>query len=132
MSLSWNLPSWPKQSWKVCNPSRQPSWGTSTLSCNWAVNFFFDMQLFFSLKLFASCFHQFLNKKISHFWRRKVSFNTEKTRVNKMQRKRILSGKKCLFCDFRAEIRFLSWTEMVTSWARPNWKSFSSARTHHF
>ena len=34
-------------------------------------------------------------------------------------------GKKCLFFNFRAEIKILSWAEKVTSQAKP--KSFSSS-----
>ena len=48
-------------------------------------------------------------------------------------RKKNTSEKKYNFPTFEIKyVQFLSWREKVTSRAKPSWKSFSSARTHHY
>ena len=43
-----------------------------------------------------------------------------------------MNGQRCQFSDFRAEFFFRADGEKATSRAEPSWKSFSSARAHHY
>ena len=96
----------------------KPSWGISIFELKSSCHFF--MYSFFSTKLF-------LFLALTNLWtilRRKVPYKIFwKSKGNK---KKYMGVKKCQFSDFRAEIKFSSWREKVTSWAALSWRVFSS------
>ena len=121
MSSSLNFPSWAEPSYN----GSEPSWAGASQFSGWkrAVDFFLmycsSSPNFFSVLLLQTSEpeNQSFKKKKYYSLQRKLKVEWQVFWKCKEIRKK-MSGKKCKFLAFRAEIKFSSWRKKATSRAK--------------
>ena len=115
MSSSLNYPSW-----------AEPSQAGAFQFLSWSRAGFFFMYSFSSSKYtFFSCFDQFLNKKISHFKKKKYYLLQLNLKIKKFSENTREIRKKTQYLNF--ELKWKVRAEGKNPLAEPSWKSFSSS-----